>query len=268
MKFVPRDLKESADASAGEGSQSRELVKLSLIALAVIVVLYCLIAVGVDLAVANISVETEKKLFAKLNFARFSAEVSEKPALERVSAVLEKLARNPAVPALDYRPFIIKNETPNALAFPGGPIGVTTGLLEALDDEISLAFVLGHELGHFKNRDHLRGLGRGIATSIVFSLLFGNSLGGDFIAGNISQLMGRAYSRDQEEKADEFGVKLVIECYGSAEGAERLFEIISKDAKIPKWGYMFATHPDTEKRIIALKKYAEKIISEKQTGTE
>ena len=41
------------------------------------------------------------------------------------------------------------------------------GLLENVESENELAFVLGHELGHFRNRDHLRGLGRGIAFSLV-----------------------------------------------------------------------------------------------------
>ena len=268
MKFVQRNLNESAEASAGKGSQLKELVKLSFIALIVIIVLYFFIAVAVDVAVANISVETEKTLFADFKPTGPGKRDSENPdpKVELAQQILEKLVQDPEVPPLNYQVFIIKNEKPNAMAFPGGPIGVTSGLLKVLDEKISLAFVLGHELGHFKNRDHLRGLGRGIATGIVFAILFGDSLGGDFIAGNISQFMNKAYSRDQENKADEFGLRLIMKHYGKSDGAEKLFEIISKNDKIPRWGYMFATHPDTRERIKHLKKYAEKYLSEQQAG--
>ena len=45
---------------------------------------------------------------------------------------------------------------PNAFALPGGWVAVTTGLLEGAGSENELAFVLGHELGHF--RGHVRPL--------------------------------------------------------------------------------------------------------------
>ncbi|MFC1856305.1 M48 family metalloprotease [Thermodesulfobacteriota bacterium] len=47
---------------------------------------------------------------------------------------------------------------PNAAAFPGRLIMVTKSLLKESDSENALAFVLCHELGHYANKDHLRGL--------------------------------------------------------------------------------------------------------------
>ena len=48
---------------------------------------------------------------------------------------------------------------------------VSTGLLEQTASENELAFVVGHEIGHFRNRDHLRGLGRGVAFGLVLAAL-------------------------------------------------------------------------------------------------
>jgi len=40
----------------------------------------------------------------------------------------------------------------NAMAVPGGPVLITTGMLEFLDSEDELAFILGHEMAHIEER--------------------------------------------------------------------------------------------------------------------
>ncbi|HIA01310.1 MAG TPA: hypothetical protein EYN66_05285 [Myxococcales bacterium] len=47
----------------------------------------------------------------------------------------------------------------NAFAAPGGRIYLTRGLLRKVKNENELAFIVGHELGHFKHKDQLRALG-------------------------------------------------------------------------------------------------------------
>lgn len=254
MKFVQKDLGEAADASAAKGGAAKELVKLSLLVLAIAIAIYVVVGFAVDALVPRISVETEKKIFGGI-----SARVGkpEKPGrkLQRLEAVLEKLVASSEAPPLDYRLFIVKDKRPNAVALPGGAIGVTTGLLREIDDEVAIAFVLGHELGHFRNRDHLRGLGRAVGISVCYALLFGGGGAGELLAGNAMNLMERKYSRRQEEAADRTGLKLVHRAYGKVEGVTRFFEIMLEKERCPGWAYMFSTHPATEKRIRALKKY-------------
>ena len=59
----------------------------------------------------------------------------------------------------DYQVLYIPESTVNALAIPGDRIIIYQGLLEDVESENELMMILGHELGHFANRDHLRGLG-------------------------------------------------------------------------------------------------------------
>ncbi len=80
----------------------------------------------------------------------------------------DKLKSSPGLPPIDYRFLLLKEKRPNAFAMPGGTTGLITGLLETLDNEIELAFVIAHELGHFHNRDHLSGLGRAAGFSVRF----------------------------------------------------------------------------------------------------
>ena len=46
------------------------------------------------------------------------------------------------------------------------------GLLAQAESENELMMVLGHELGHFANRDHLRGLGRALLVQIAIAAFF------------------------------------------------------------------------------------------------
>jgi Zn-dependent protease with chaperone function len=112
----------------------------------------------------------------------------------------------------------------NAVALPGGVIAVTRGLLDSVESENELAFVLGHELGHFHNRDHLRGLGRGAVFSLLLVVV---GLGGGGSAVQLASLAGqlaqREADRDREIEADHFGLALLAAEYGHVSGAEIFF---------------------------------------------
>ncbi len=259
MKFVQRDLGEAADISAGQKGRGKEFVKLVAWTLLLVLVIYLVVGLVVDLVVANISVATEKNLFAALTLLPPGKIIATSTPGKRAAAILQKLATHAEVPPLDYRLIVIDDKNPNAFAFPGGMVGVTSGLLEAMEDEIALAFVLGHELGHFKNRDHLRGLGRALGFSICYALIFGGNEGGELLGGNVLTLMDRKYSRSQEEAADAFGLRLVYDKYGKLEGTSRLFEILQDQEKYSRLTYMFSTHPAAADRIQRLKAYAAKL---------
>ena len=49
---------------------------------------------------------------------------------------------------IPYRFFILNINVPNAYSCPGGIVFITTGMLEAIENEAELAAVLGHEIGH------------------------------------------------------------------------------------------------------------------------
>ncbi|MBW2494022.1 MAG: M48 family metallopeptidase, partial [Deltaproteobacteria bacterium] len=143
----------------------------------------------------------------------------------------------------------------NAVALPGGVIALTRGLLENVESENELAFALGHELGHFRNRDHLRGLGRGVAFSL---LLVAVGIGGGGSAVEIASLAGRfaqrGFDREQEIEADRFGLALLAAEYGHVSGAEAFFEHLPEPGGLDAGlaGY-FSTHPLHVDRIRALR---------------
>lgn len=258
MKIVNKKLGRAADVSSGRGTAFREFRSLVIALFILSVGVYLSIGFVVDTVVTRISYETEASLFGSGLFWDLKR-AQDDSRMKNAKAVLDTLDDDSQVPPLEYTLAIVDLKEPNAFAFPGGTIGLTPGLLDTLQDDISLAFVLGHELGHFHNRDHLRGIGRAIGVSAIFSIIFGGQMGNEALGTVIQSVIDRGYSREQEEKADQYAIELVFRVYGKTEGVDRLFSIIEKKNDIPNWAYMFATHPSPRSRIQNLKKHAQRL---------
>jgi Zn-dependent protease with chaperone function len=254
MRYVQRDLGDAADASSGGGRRGlgREIAVLAALTIGLISALFFGMGAIAGWAAYSIPVEQEARFFGKMDFGEGALDPppSVAPAFARAEAILERFKREaPGVVELPYRLVYNPADEPNALAYPGGTIAVTRGLLESLgaeEDEIGLAFVIGHELGHFAHRHHLRSLGHRLGFGAAVMLIFGNL---DVVSEKATQIAFLKYSRDQEREADDFGIAAVTAVYGRLNGAERLFEILSRNDLAPGWAYMLTTHPGNAERI-------------------
>jgi predicted Zn-dependent protease len=148
----------------------------------------------------------------------------------------------------DYQVLYLPDETVNALAIPGDRIIIYQGLLAEVQSENELMMVLGHELGHFTHRDHLRGLTRQIAVQLALGILFGDAGAVGALATNsISTLSTAQFSQGQERQADEVGLTLLQQTYGHAAGATDFFSrLIAQD--IPGMSVL-ASHPPSKSRV-------------------
>lgn len=258
MKIVNRQPTKTADASSNRGEMWKELRHLVVYAAGLVLFVFFAVGWVVDLIVPSISAEREAALFSKWNPIRETT--LEDPAkLQPARKILDRLIQDPAVPKLPYRLSLISNPTPNAFAFPGGTIGLTSGLLDTLDSQAALTFVLAHELGHFHQRDHLRGLGRAVGGGIAFAIIFGGEMGSSRFSDTFTYILDRSYSRDQEEGADLFGLGLVFRTYGETDGCDQLFRVLQKSSETPDWAYMLSTHPAPKDRIEQLRQEAERL---------
>ena len=199
-----------------------------------------------DFVAPHIPIELEARLFSGWFDRGVEDGEATTPRERSLAQLLNRMAshwpENPYV----FEIAIWDEPEPNAVALPGGVIAVTSALLESVESENELAFVLGHELGHFHNRDHLRGLGRGIAFSLLLVAL---GVGGGGSAVQLASLAGqfaqRDFDRDQEIEADRFGLALLAAEYGHVSGAEAFFEHLPERDE-PLGGELasyFSTHP-------------------------
>ena len=128
---------------------------------------------------------------------------------------------------------LMQNDIANAFAFPGGQIVVTTGLLEEVESENEIAFVLAHELGHHAGRDSLERLGRSIVLIFIGTAIGIGSGNSDFII-NTASLEYLHHGRTQESAADSYALEKVIQHYGHGKASLDFFERIEKEKKDPR----------------------------------
>jgi len=246
MKYTPRQ--PDTNVNVTPTSPLKDFFILSGGLLVIIVAVYFLLGFAVDLIVPHISPETEKKMTAIFgNLAETKTAYPEKQS--KLQALLYSIQRDCAKLPYDFKIHIKKADTINALAMPGGHIIVFTGLLDKVTSENELAYILGHELGHYANRDHLRGLGRALVFMTVSVVLFGTDSSIGNMAGHVLNISEMSFSRKQEAKADEYGLEMLNCVYGHVGGATDFFSRISKEKDPSIFGHYFSSHPENQDRI-------------------
>lgn len=254
MRFVARQPKEGINVS-----DTHPLVEAgTLVAgLTAIFVLFALLIVFmIEVALYFVSAEDEANLFGDWLPEDLVTVAPDDDRLIETQLLVDRLAQHWPDSPYTFRVEIDDSEMANAMALPGGLIIVTQGLLDQVESENELAFVLGHELGHFRNRDHLRALGRGVVLAMFFAVVTDSDVSG--IGIKVTDITLRGFSRRQESRADEFGLTVVNAEYGHVDEAWRLFERwdINDNSYADLITYL-STHPDTSDRIVDMKRYAQ-----------
>ena len=155
----------------------------------------------------------------------------------RLHSTIEEVAAQAGMPK--PKVYLIQNDTPNAFATGRNPqhaaVAVTTGIISLLSER-ELRGVLGHELGHVKNRDILTSsivatIAGAISMLAFISLFFRNSrspyavlafLLAWIIAPLAAGLIRAAISRTREYQADVTGAEVTHDPEALASALEKL----------------------------------------------
>lgn len=225
MRFEAKLPDDSVNVSPG--SPVGEALLLIVGVAGLVLALTVAVAFSLDLLIPKLPATIEFRLCSALRDS-FGTEDRKTPPdrrVERVQSVLDRMAaRWEDSPYPKFEAHIVTRDEVNAFALPGGVVVVTSALLDRIGSENELAFILGHELGHFAGRDHLRGIGRELALAIAWSLLGSNGAQAGQLVGVLGTLASRGFDRQQESQADAFGLRLLVAEYGHAGGTREVFE--------------------------------------------
>lgn len=227
-----------------------------------IILFYLLIFCSSGLIIKTLSIEKQIKLE---NFITNLSQVKtkkitdeEKQRLINIrNVILEDDAKFPKTSKLDIG--IIEHEEMNALCFPNGNIYITDKLFEKLDTEEKLTFVIAHEMGHYKNKDHLMNLRKSISNNVVILSLCILGVEQKFttIVSETLDLSDYKFSKQIEANADKYAAKRLLSIYGNTNGGIEVLNIL-EEGKYNIEFDMLSTHPSLNKRLLFLKKLNQK----------
>ena len=240
MEYTPRPIRDEVNVSPEH--PLREFFLLAGGLLGGLLVLYLVLGFILNLVVPRIDPSLEEYL-GNFFLASFTQEEKPTTAGQRLQALLDDLVHEMEAPTRKYRVHLVPSREANAFALPGGHIVVMSGLvLEALSEN-ELSMIIGHELGHFRNRDHLRGLGRGLVLVVFSSVLFGADSALSRLSATLLGSAEMKFSQRQELQADARGLELLVKKYGHAGGATDFFRRVGEKEKGNRLTYFFASHP-------------------------
>jgi beta-barrel assembly-enhancing protease len=211
----------------------------------------------VRMAVNRIPIEWERTLgeSARQQVLMGERVITEGPAIKAVEDMTRRL--NDQLPGSPYRfeITVIRNETVNAMALPGGSVIVYTGLLKQADSAEEVAGVLAHELSHVILRHGLEGMVQSVGLMTVVMVVLGNQQG---LIGALErlgmQMTTLRFSRQKETEADLHGLQLLHQAHISPAGMIAFFERLAKNEGTPM--ALLSTHPMSAERAARLNREA------------
>ena len=222
--------------------------------------IFYLLGLTADWLVTRLSEETELEL-GKQVISNNEEIIEQDKRITYLQQLLNELPIPGETTRLPLTIQLLNDETINAAAFLGGYVFINTGLLKVVESENELAFVLAHEIGHFKARDPLKTLGRSLVYWVASQVIgLGTYLDPISLTRQFTAL---SYSRQQEKQADKYALYCVYHRYEHVEHALDLFirleELESKSGiHLPKISQYFVTHPSSSSRKADLTEIAQK----------
>lgn len=221
-----------------------------------------------------ISVADEKQLGD-----RFAGEIEKKYVVvpdPEVQAYVDRLGRRllSGVRKVEF-PYtfkVVKDDSVNAFAIPGGHTYIHTGLIKRADNETELAAVLAHEINHVVARHGTRQMTQDYGYGLLLQLVLGQN--SNMLAKLTADLFGKAgsmaYSRGMENQADILAVETLYRTGYNPNGIITFFRKLETPGqqKTGQLASFFSTHPMTADRIQSVTSEIAKFPSKQFTGED
>jgi predicted Zn-dependent protease len=174
-----------------------------------------------------------------------------------VVSVVNRVLASPEVKKRNVYPYSVEiiadDKTVNAFCTPGGYIYVYTGLLKFLDNEATLAGVLGHEIAHAERRHATKRITAAYGVQIALGIALGkNPTMVENIAANLfTNLAFLKNSREDEMEADNYSMLYLRSSEYYPGAIKYFFDKIGASGKggsSSGFEKLFLTHPPSDER--------------------
>lgn len=184
---------------------------------------------------------------------------------QRLNRVAERIAAVSDRRDISYKFKILKMNEVNAFAVPGGTIYVTRAMLDFVNSDSELAFVLGHEMGHQVCRHSIKAFEKAMLIDYFLRNSKASVISDNRKALEIANIfLSLKYSRDNEFESDRYGFKYLTMAGYNPHAAVTFFEKLKnkyeKD-KPPAFIRLFLTHPSTHDRLIEMQNMVNAYVS-------
>ncbi|MCM8799055.1 MAG: M48 family metallopeptidase [Candidatus Omnitrophica bacterium] len=174
----------------------------------------------------------------------------------KINEIGQKIAEACDRKSILYYFKVLDKDEKNAFALPGGYVYVFNGLVEEIENDDELAYILAHEISHIVARHSVDLLKKNLGFNILMVLAKSGAPDPETIRRTNSALdmLMLSYSREDELMADRLAVRFMQRAGFNPEGAisflEKFKEIKRKEPIRPLYG---RTHPYINERIRAVR---------------
>lgn len=180
------------------------------------------------------------------------------PMSRRVQIIGKRFAALSSRKNIPYSYQVLKNDKVlNAFAAPGGPVFVTTKLMNTVANDAELAFVLGHETAHIDQKHIVNAVEKqqkvAVGVGILGSIFgYGGSNTYQAISGLAFNVWSKGFSRDQESEADSYGIRWMSQLGFDPHAAITMFgKLGGSEGGIGKY---LSDHPQNDARVKSAEK--------------
>ncbi len=222
--------------------------------------LSCIGALGVNLFPDSKDIELGKQIDEEIrkNPKEYPLLADRRELKQYIESIGQRILESPAIKKRGLYAYtfdvIHDDSTINAFCTPGGYIYVYTGLLKFLDNEATLAGVLGHEIAHAERRHATLRMSSAFGIQALLAIALGqNPSQMAQVSGNLFAGLGLLLnSRSDETEADTYSIKY-LQSTPYYPGAIRFFFDKVSQGKSGGKGSAFqrllSTHPLPQDRI-------------------
>ncbi|WP_257668052.1 M48 family metalloprotease [Parapedobacter tibetensis] len=151
----------------------------------------------------------------------------------------------------------------NAFACADGSIRIFSSLMDMMDDD-ELLGIIGHEIGHIKNKDTRDAIRQAYTRAAIGDAAAATSneaatLSDTELGKLADEILGAKYSRKQEDEADKYAYEFLKRHGHDVMGLISTFNKFTEmagDEERRKMSRMLSSHPDSKDRAAAIEKMA------------